>query len=366
MFKKLVYFSQRFLTGFFLDKLHEMNKIPVLPTNIDLAVEGGCFFKCKHCDIWKIKKSKDGFNFGQQKEILQKLKKWTKGRVGLTFSGGEPFLNPKTIALIRYASELGFYVSTNSNGFLINSSKAKEIIASGLKHIAISLDSPRPKIHNYIRGNSLAYSRAIKAVKLLKKYSKGKDIKIEINTVIMKQNIEDLEKLVKLVDKLNIEGITFQPIYETFATEKHDSNWYKKSKFWPKDTQKVTRAINNLIDLKKRGFKINNSLKQLRSYRLYFTDYKNYIQVYPCYVGATNFLINGSGEVRLCWFFNSVGNILKQNPEEIWNNAKSVKIRKKCRQCKRGCRVLLCNSPFSAKDFFSKLVIKMKNFFNLC
>ena len=360
IFSKYSGIFYKIISGLLVNRSYKKDKILTMPTFIGMVVEERCCLKCRFCNIWKTKKLINGIGLKKQKIILDKLKNWLGGNVSISFAGGEPLMNPNFFALVNYARKLGFHTSTNSNSFLINKKIAKKIVDSGLSSISISLDFPDAKRHNYFRGESLVYEKVLKGIKFLNKYAKSK-LRVTINTVIMRQNLNDLEGMVQLVDKLGIDGISFQPIYETFASIKHNPKWYLSSEFWPKDKEKVVKVIDKLIEMKRNGFKIRNSEKSLEKYKEYFNDYNSFIENNLCYVGINNFIIDSFGDVSLCWFFkSSIGNVLKLDPQKIWNNLEARKIRRKCRKCKCGCRVLLCNMPVDVKEFIFNLLKDLK------
>lgn len=327
-----------------INKLQYYSNFVITKPQVILEIETNCFFKCKHCDIWKNKNKKHSLSEKNLKKVIDKLYKWM-GPFYLSLEGGEPFSNPLIFSTIEYAKKKNkdIYIDTNSNGFLINEVMAQKIIDSGINAISFSLDHSKQEEHNYSRGNSLAYQRVTKAIKTLDKLrnKNNSNIKIYINTVIMKQNLKYLPDLVKFTKK-HADAITLQALWENVAAPKHNPNWFKTSEFWPDDEKKYTKSLNKIIKMKESGYPIANTTHQLNEYAEYFKNPKQYWRRAPCTTGIGNFSIDENGSVRLCFSFESIGNVVKEDPKKIWFGKKAREQRQKIKKCKRGCRILLC------------------------
>ncbi|MFZ1562155.1 MAG: radical SAM protein, partial [Saprospiraceae bacterium] len=51
---------------------------------------------------------------------------------------GEPYINPKFLDMVKYASSKGIYTITSTNGHFLNDENAKKTIESGLDRMIIS------------------------------------------------------------------------------------------------------------------------------------------------------------------------------------------------------------------------------------
>lgn len=350
-----------FLKNTFLrDLSFSSGKIFCKPTFVSLALSELCCLRCRQCDIWKNKPAKNKMTFSQRKEAILRIKKWLK-YFKLNFAGGEPFLNKQTIPLVSFASSLGITTSINSNGYLIDGKMAKKIIESCLTHLNISLDSHQEKIHDRIRGVKGAYKRACDGIKLVKKFkNKKKNPLISITSIIMKDNLDDLVSLVYLVKKLDLGGILFQPLMSkySFGSDPYNLFWYKNNPLWPNDYKKVNRTIDKLIFLKKSGLPIYNRFWELDNFKIYFKN-PNSLDKMPCLVGLSNFAVDVKGNVRLCFNMKPVGNIKDQNPEVIWKGKVAHQRRIEIQNCRKSCRLLLCNRKFSLGQVFSEFFFRI-------
>lgn len=346
--------GRSFLAPNFLGK----EKVSFGPSFISLEVEDGCNLQCLHCDIWKTKRNPKRMNLGQMKRVVLVLKDWL-GIFQVNLTGGEPFLNKNTIPLIKFAFNQGILVHTNSNGFLIDQKLAREIVESGLNSLSISLDSLKPEVYNRLRGNKEAFTRATGALELVNKIREPKKPFLSVTTIIMKQNLDELENFVYWTGERGLDAIFFQAVWQNFDA-KYNPDWFKSSNFWPDNIKKVKKVMNRLTQLKKEAYPIGNKAEDFQGYKEYFADPIAFGEDNPCFVGVNNFNVDIVGEMRLCFNFPSVGNILREKPEDIWNGKRARIQRLRIAGCQRGCKILLCNTPISRKEALLMLVDKIK------
>lgn len=152
-----------------------------------------CNLRCKHClNNSGIKES----NEIEYSELLRIIKLLIQaGIFEIRFTGGEPLLYPKIFDIIKLCTDNGIYVSMGTNGTLMTESVIKKLKKCGLNKVIISLDGTK-KSHDSIRGTG-TYDKTINAINLLKKYK----IDYKINSVIMKNNMDDIIELAKQMYK---------------------------------------------------------------------------------------------------------------------------------------------------------------------
>ena len=86
-------------------------------------------------------------------------------------TGGEPLVRPDFVQCGRAIAKRGFIWGMVSNGMLLTEEKLNELVANGLRSLAISLDGFEDD-HNWMRGNSNSYDRALRAIKAATKHEK--------------------------------------------------------------------------------------------------------------------------------------------------------------------------------------------------
>jgi MoaA/NifB/PqqE/SkfB family radical SAM enzyme len=319
------------------------------PDFIGLEVEDRCCLECRHCDLWKAKPLKKRLTFSQQKRVIKKLSDWL-GKGYLNFDGGEPFLNKDVFELAKYASSLGLKARINTNGALIDKQMAQKVVKADIFSLAFSLEALDASLHDRIRGTSGTFKRAMRAMMILNQLRKKEksSLILTINTVIMRPNLEEVEKLIYWTQEKRFDGISFQP---------PRLDWYQKSKLWPRYSQ-VEKVIKRIARLKKRGYPVINSTNQLKIFLKYFQDPLRFGRDFPCRVSLNNFIVDLKGKARLCYAMGSCGNLLKTPPGEIWMSRQANNQRKAIKNCRRSCRVLLCNQDSFFKDIFERFYFK--------
>jgi MoaA/NifB/PqqE/SkfB family radical SAM enzyme len=225
---------------------------------------------------------------------------------------------------------------------MLTGSLAKQIIESGLNNLNLSLDGYTPKVHDSIRGLPGGYKRIVRAIDYLA--YRPSNLKIGINTVISNLNLDELVSLVEITQgDTRIDHIYFMALMQPFGTAP-DREWLLKEEFrflWPQDKDKTMSVLGQLIRLKEKKYKINNSFAQLKAFRDYFSDPFNFIKRNKCNLGKEALEINQLGDVYLCYQHESIGNIFSDSLHNIWNSEKARQVRDKINNCRQNCNLLI-------------------------
>jgi len=301
------------------------------PTRIIFCVTLRCNIKCRQCSIWRMPKTEE-LTTNEWKKVIYDLKQWI-GPYRVQLAGGETFVRNDITEIIRYATENKVLTGVVSNGTMITRSLAKEIVDSGLGYIHVSVDGMNYDTHDYIRGITGVFDKAMASLNYLAEASKGSGMSICLATVIMKQNMHELVDLVQLVEKKGLDGIIFNPLSPTIDS---DPDWYQKTDLWFDDLSEINGVLDKLIELKKKGAKILNPPEQFEAMKRYFE--KPYL-VNPsdCMVGITNLSLTCDGYIHTCFKMPSLGNVREITPEEAWDSKKAQEIRRKIKNCDIHC-----------------------------
>lgn len=145
-----------------------------------------CNQKCAYCHGFR---NIPELSFEENKEVLMKLIR--AGVNYITFSGGEALLYPNIVDLLKIARQYGVKSKLITNGSLIaNNEKMREVL-DYLDTITLSLDTINDDINEQMGRGRNHFTEIKEVLDILK----DKDIRIKINTVVTKLNINYIEEL---------------------------------------------------------------------------------------------------------------------------------------------------------------------------
>jgi MoaA/NifB/PqqE/SkfB family radical SAM enzyme len=313
------------------------------PAFCRIGIPATCMLRCKMCFGWKINFRKDPEEptLREWCNFIALLSDFSDNSIEMNFSDTEPLLDERNLALISFSAKKGLPTSMHTSGFLIDKEMASRIVDTGLHQITLSLDGFTKETHDYLRGAEGCYDKVMQAIGYLGSYGGG--LKIGIQTIILAKNLDEIVSLVEWVNQdARVGHISFQAITQPFFTPLI-REWYNKSEYaflWPKNIKKVHAVIDELIRLKKIGYKIGNPVSQLETFKRYFERPDSFIRKANCNVDFW-MNINQHGDVRMCENMERIGNIKSSRPEEIWHSQESIRRREGIRNCKANCHTLV-------------------------
>lgn len=319
-------------------------------TYCDLGIAYQCNFQCKMCKFWSNSplNADNILSIEQWKNVLQQISEFADMRkCPINFSGpGEPLLRDNIFDLIKYGISLGLQVQIISNGFCVNKQIAADIADSGLKFICFSLDSLNPEVHDFLRGRDNSCARVFQAIDNISAVCP--DICIGINTVISGFNIDSIIELTQWVQNdPRIAYINFQAIAQPFSfINPPDEEWFERDQYrflWPWDKQKTEQTINNLIELKTKGYKIAVDILQLKAFRRYFLNPLTFIKKNRCNLGQAKVLnIDAAGNVSKCQLVGIIDNVKNgKSIKQIYSSLKANEHKDLINNCQRNCHLVV-------------------------
>jgi len=317
------------------------------PTFCCFSICDKCILRCQMCFKWKddlfIKQDQKALSLDDWKSCAVSLKQFAPDDFLINFGGGEVLMVPWIFKLVSFCHNLKFRTNIATNGFLIDKTIAARMNKAGLDYIIISLDSLEESTHDTLRGKSGVYKKVIGAIDLVNQ--NAKNVKIGICSIIMEQTIDGIVELAQWAQKNEkIELIYFMVVMQPNNTHSNQQ-WYLEdfSSLWPKDFKNVKQGINTLIDLKKKGYKIGNTVLQLEAFKSYFLNPRNYVKQSACNINRAVH-ISSVGDVFMCYNLEKIGNIRTKPLKDLWESDMASEIRIKINNCKQNCHFLLnCN-----------------------
>lgn len=306
-----------------------------IPEAISWDITKKCNLKCKHCYSNAGVSFQDELSTEEAKQLIDEISEM--GIPELIILGGEPFTRGDLFEIIEYAVNKFIDVAVATNGYYINNETAKKLSKLNLIGIQVSIDSSNEKQHDKFRGINGSFKKSLEALKILANH----DCPTVVNTVITKDNIEQLEDIIKLCISLNVRKYRFIK-YIPSGRGISNFNQYAISQEQNKKMQKQIEDLKN---------KYEEYIEVADDKSMAFLKGDN--QLF-CTAGISTLSIKANGDVVPCSYINEnefvCGNIKKDTLYRIWNGTK-IRIFRcaesmvgKCRTCqyldvcKGGCK----------------------------
>ena len=277
-----------------------------------------CNLACKHCYFdEKFLKNELSLNklFKVLDDYMKLLKKWKLPREAsrISITGGEPLLRDDFFEFLekcrqnRKKTRYGIL----TNGILLNDEKVAKLKRFKIDYTQVSLEGMEKK-NDEIRGKG-TFKKIVKAIELLVK----NDINIGISVTMTKQNLRDIPLLIKLAEKLKVNGLGLRRFIPIGRGEE-----MRKLMLSPQETRKLYISLlktnKKLMSRKSKlsiGIGCEDGILAQEGYK-----------VNACVAGYSSLTILPNGDVYPCRRLPIyAGNVLKQSLEEIFYKSKELR-----------------------------------------
>ncbi len=273
--------------------------ITIEPTNI-------CNLRCPVCET--------GGNILERKPQMMTYEAFVRiiDKVGLGanhvmfYYMGEPFLNKEVYRMIRYARDMGLYVTTCTNGDVVD---PERLYDSGINVVSFQIGGATQDTHRIYRVNgslSRVMDNLSKYLEIIRHRGRNKiEHQVELGFIVMRHNEREIEKFLKLADEIGVDRRNvISPCVRN--PEQARDLLPESNSYWIYDRQRFEQQ-GRLVP--KRRYP-NNSCPWLYYSITVLVDGN----VVPC--------------CRDPHGRHIVGNLLKQPLDEIWNGAELREFRK--------------------------------------
>ena len=218
------------------------------PFTIAWEVTRACAYACVHCRAdAQHRRDPRELTTDEAKKLIDDLTGF--GSPILIFTGGDPMMRPDLAELIAYATQQGLRCSLTPTATALPTLKRlEEVRDAGIRRIALSLDAPRPEIHDDFRKVNGSWQRTMDI--LHRAHQVG--LSVQVNTTVAKHNVDILPEMVPFIEEVQaVQWSVFflvptgrALIEQMISPEEHERifNWlYDLSKVAPFDI-KATAA----------------------------------------------------------------------------------------------------------------------------
>jgi len=259
--------------------------------NVGVRITRDCTMRCKYCNINSIKR--DNLSFEEWKKAFTIIKNF--GVKDVVLLGGEPTKYEYIVELVNFlVNTLDFNVSITTNAFK-NYDIVKELLAVGLTRLSFSVD-------NLDSAKSISILKNKCGLEMIDKLiSENISFKNLTNYIVLnKQNIDNVCQLIEYMNSKNVSSyiIPFHSGNEgSFEHRKNDDIYAFKQE----DYEKYCVVIDKIIDMKKQGYLINNSIECLENTKSHILNLD-----WKC-DGLSELRIDSDGKMLCCC--DNVGNV---------------------------------------------------------
>jgi len=295
------------------------------PLRMDLALTFRCQNNCVHCYTGGPHTTEE-LTTEQWKKVIDRLHQI--GVFILTFTGGEPTLRDDLPELLQHAQNKGIVTGLITNGRRLKDQVyVKTLERVGLDFIQVTLESHSADIHDLMTRTKGSWKETVAGIK----NAVSTNIYVTTNTTLSKNNAQDFLETVDFIERLGVAGFGCNSlIYSGKATE---------------ISNEFVVSVETLKDLLP---KVHDKANQLGLKFLWYTptQYCRFdpvslgLGVKSCTAALINMCVGPNGDVYPCQsYFESLGNILRDEWQKIWNHPLAVSIRKreyaepKCKDC---------------------------------
>lgn len=148
-----------------------------------------CNFRCQHCSVKRFQGKKEGrsFTLADVRDFCRQADEL--GLANFVITGGEPLVFPDFDQLVEAIDPQRFYIVSDTNGWLLDSARAKHLKSIGVDKIQLSLDSLNAKEHDDFRRMPGSHERALRAIDA----SLEAGLNIILSTVVTHQRLHSDE-----------------------------------------------------------------------------------------------------------------------------------------------------------------------------
>ena len=170
------------------------------PFTIAWEVTRACAYACVHCRAdAQHKRDPRELSTPEARTLIDRMAAFGTNPI-LIFTGGDPMMRPDLFELIAYATEKGLRCSlTPTATALPTRQRLEKVRDAGIRRIALSLDAPRPEVHDNFRQVPGSWQRTMDIL------HRAQDVglSVQVNTTVSKHNVDILHEMVPFIQEVN-------------------------------------------------------------------------------------------------------------------------------------------------------------------
>lgn len=291
------------------------------PYRMDLALTYRCNNACAHCYNARPRNYPE-LDTQTWKEIIDRI--WELRVPHVVFTGGEPTLRDDLVELVAYAQEKGLVTGLNTNGRkLADSTLLQALIAAGLDHVQITIESYDPSVHDTMVRASGAWEETLAGLRNVV----ASQIYMMTNTTLLQNNAYELERILEFLAAEGVPTVGLNGLIYSGHGKEVQAGIRE-------------RELPALLD-------VAQCITQAHGQRLIWYTPTQYCAFNPmqmslgikgCTAAYYNMCVESDGQVIPCQsYYQALGHILNDSWDSIWNHPLSRQLRER-QDIPEGCR----------------------------
>jgi MoaA/NifB/PqqE/SkfB family radical SAM enzyme len=314
------------------------------PFHVQIDLTNDCNNNCIGCwcnsPLLKEKRSgRDYLPLLLVKDLIDELGRMRVSEIYYS-GGGEPFMHPDIIEILRYTKSKNIRTHVNTNFTLVNKRDIDQLIDIGVDFLTISLWAATPEVYVATHPNKQKadFNRIIDNLSYLNQRKTGRP-QVKLYNVIFNMNYHQLQQMVELAQATASESVEFALI-DTMpgATDKLALTEREIVQLRQQAHQVKDKFINNcsagnnviLFQFEQflRRLSVSRDVQEARYDR-------NIINSMPCYIGWLFARITANGQLHSCLKAHRIptGSLYESSFADIWNSQNQFYFRKKTLNC---------------------------------
>jgi radical SAM protein with 4Fe4S-binding SPASM domain len=294
---------------------------PSAPYRMDLAITYRCNNDCEHCYNARSRRFPE-MSISQWKKIIDKV--WDLRIPHVVFTGGEPTLFNGLPELVAYAEEKGLITGLNTNGRrLSDQSFLNELLAAGLDHVQITLESHDPEIHDQMVLAKGAWDETVMGLKNVLESR----LYVMTNTTLLTHNSPFIKDTLEFLAELGVPTVGINALIYSGkgATVQSGINEQSLPPMLEKARQ-ITQANGQRL------------IWYTPTQYCHFNPIQLDLGVKGCTAALYNMCVEPNGDVIPCQsYYHALGNLLTEPWESIWKHPLALQLRNRS-DIPEGCK----------------------------
>jgi len=236
--------------GFYFSRLTKRTFHFGLPASVSIEPTTACNLGCPECPSGLKMFSRETGNL-KEDNFQSWMNELARHVTYINFYfQGEPFIHPKFLSLVKYASQKKIYTSTSTNAHFLHDELAKQTILSGLDRLIISIDGTTQEVYEQYRVNGKLDKVLQGANNVLKwrKELKSKTPYIIFQFLVVRPNEHQIDEVKNLAAEMGVDEVRFKTaqVYDYENGNDLIPNNEKYSRYFRKSDG--TYSIKNSLD----------------------------------------------------------------------------------------------------------------------